>query len=93
MAGEYRSAEVLKKMPASLADPIRSGRLRIALTSEPAVGVRKDAAIAGKLADALAKAGAPPRYAKGLRNGSMVPVWVPEGPDRYWRPGELFLTS
>jgi len=102
MAGEYRQEAVLAEMPAELAEPIRAGAIRIALTHTP-VGraVRRQ-----ELNEAYARAYAAtsePQYARGLRNGSMVVIAItgmlrPEhggsaSVEKTWAPGELFLTS
>lgn len=39
MAGEYRAEEVLKQLPEDIAQTIRTGGLRIALTARPMTGV------------------------------------------------------
>ena len=94
MAGEYRTPEVLAKLPAEWADRIRSGELRLALPTQPVIGatIRKD------LNEALAaeyEAIGVHDYARKLRAGDCFVILVPQsgGGDRVWRPGELFMTS
>ena len=92
MAGEYRKPEVLEKLPESIATPIREGKIRIALTSQPMAGVSRRPDLVASMAAAYKNAGQM-KYATGLSNGSMVPVEVHQGSDRYWAPGELFFRS
>ena len=93
MAGEYRQPEVLAKLPKEWADPIRSGKMRIALTHTAIVGatIRKD--FNEGLAAEYEKIGMV-EIAWKLREGHATVILVPEtGVDRMWRPGELYLTS
>ena len=92
MAGEYRTEEVLAKLPEKLADAIRDG-LRIGLTNRPMTGVKLKREMAAEMAEAFEQAGEL-KYAEGLRSGAMVPLVPAASPeDRYWKPGELFFTS
>lgn len=93
MAGEYRTEEVLKQLPADLAGMIRTGGLRIALTGQPMVGVVRRPDLREKLAEAYGAIAGAGKYATGLRDGSMVPVVENAGGDRHWAPGELFMRS
>ena len=52
MAGEYRTEEVLKQLPAELAGMIRTGGLRIALAGQPMVGVVRRPDLKNRLAAA-----------------------------------------
>lgn len=92
MAGEYRLPEVLAKLPAAIADPIRNGNLRIALANQPMAGVVARPELSADMAIAYEAAGER-KYANGLRSGSMVPITVPSRTQKYWAPGELFLRS
>jgi len=92
MAGEYRLSEVLSKISPRFADRIRQGELRIALTSQPITGATRLPQLAEELAAEYEVAGQS-KYAKGLRDGFIVPISIPLAPDRYWKPGELFFTS
>jgi len=93
MAGEYRSLEVLAQLPEELAERIRNGELRIALTSKPIQG----AVMRPDLIKSLAKALEPcsEKHYLGLLNGSMVPVEIPSTPPvkPSWASGELFFNS
>jgi hypothetical protein len=91
MAGEYREASVLEKLPKKLSDAIRGG-LRIAFTDGPLDGVKVRKDLAEEMATAYETAGLM-KYANGLRDGSMVPLIPSPDPYRYWEPGELFLRS
>lgn len=93
MAGEYRTEEVLKQLPAELAGMIRTGGLRIALTGQPMVGVVRRPDLKDRLAAAYGAIPGMDKYAKGLSDGSMVPVVEMNAGDRVWGPGELFFKS
>jgi len=91
MAGEYRNPEVLERFEdVILADMIRQGELRIALTSTPTSNIKRFDLHKRFIAE-FDRIGMP-KYADGLRNGSMV-VIAPVDSNRYYQPGELFLKS
>lgn len=91
MAGEYRTPEVLQRLPSSVRAPIENG-FRIALTSKPINGalIRRD--LSTEWARAYREIGLL-RYADGLSNGSMVVVEPEHCGNKCWVPGELFLKS
>lgn len=93
MAGEYRTEEVLKQLPADVAAMIRLGRLRIAMAAQPMAGVVRRPDLKDRLIEAYAGIPGMERYIEGLRDGSMVPVVETGGSDRVWAPGELFFKS
>ena len=93
MAGEYRTEEVLKQLPAELARMIRTGGLRIARAGQPMVGVVRRPDLKDRLAAAYGAIPGMDKYAKGLSDGSMVPVVEMNAGDRVWGPGELFFKS
>ena len=93
MAGEYRTEEVLKQLPADVAAMIRTDRLRIALAARPMSGVVRRPDLRERLAAAYARIAGMDKYAKGLLDGRMVPVVETGGGDRVWAPGELFFKS
>lgn len=95
MAGEYRKTEVLEKLPEDIAGAIRDGSLRIALAAQPMSGVVPRPDLSERLAAAYGAIAGMEKYARGLSDGSMVPVVVPEeaGGGKVWRPGELFFKS
>ena len=93
MAGEYRTEEVLKQLPADVAAMIRTGGLRIALAARPMSGVVQRPDLKGRLIEAYADIPGMGKYAKGLSDGSMVPVGETGGSDWVWAPGELFFKS
>lgn len=93
MAGKHRTEEVLKQLPAELAGMIRTGGLRIALTGQPMVGVVRRPDLKDRLAAAYGAIPGMDKYAKGLSDGSMVPVVEMNAGDRVWGPGELFFKS
>ena len=93
MAGEYRTEAVLKQLPADIAGLIRTGGLRIALTSQSMRGVDRRPDLSERLAAAYGAMAETAKYATGLRNGSMVPVVEALGGNRNWAPGELFMRS
>ena len=92
--GAYRSDEVLKKLPESIAKIIRNGT-RIALTNSPIVNCVKHPELAEPFAQALEKVkDIGEYYAKGLRSGELIPIVPKNSPDdRYYAPGELYFTS
>ena len=103
MAGEYRLEEVLSEIPEELAAPIRKGDIRIALTHTPVTGARKAPELNEEYAAAYENS-SQPKYARGLRDGSMVIIEIrsrlrPEhggtdtGDEKVWAPGELFMRS
>jgi hypothetical protein len=92
MAGEYRTKEVLEKLPHDMAKLIQEGGLRIALSSQPMSGVVKRPDLAVRMAEEYGKIEGTRKYATGLRDGSMVPV-VDVSANRAWAPGELFFKS
>ena len=94
MAGEYRAEEVLKQLPADIAQAIRTGGLRIALAAQPMAGVVRRPDLRERLATAYGAIAGVEKYALGLMDGSMVPVVAQNvGRDRIWAPGELFFKS
>lgn len=94
MAGEYRKPEVLEKLPEDIAEAIRTGGLRIALASQPMTGVVPRPDLSERLAAAYGAIAGMEKYARGLADGSMVPVGVPRGGgSKTWAPGELFFKS
>ena len=93
MAGEYRTEEVLKQLPADVAAMIRTDRLRIALAGQPMAGVVRRPDLKDRLIEAYAGIPGMDKYAQGLSNGGMVPVVETAGGDRVWAPGELFFKS
>lgn len=94
MAGEYRTEEVLSQLPDDIAQAIRTGGLRIALTAQPMAGVVRRPDLRERLATAYGAIAGMEKYARGLADGSMVPVVALDaGGDRIWAPGELFFKS
>ncbi len=93
MAGEYRTEDVIKQLPADSAGMIRTGGLRIALTGQPKVGVVRRPDLKDRLVQAYAGIPGMEKYAQGLTNGGMVPVVEVQAGERYWAPGELFMKS
>ena len=93
MAGEYRTEEVMKQLPADLAGMIRTGGLRIALAGQPMAGVVRRPDLKDRLVHAYAGIPGAEKYAKGLTEGSMVPVVEVQAGNRHWAPGELFMKS
>jgi hypothetical protein len=85
-AGYYR-----RLLPAELA------HLRLALTSQPMVGVERHESLIEPLAAYFDKQGDEHAayYAEGLRTGAMVPVTPLAQADKpdTWAPGELFMKS
>ena len=103
MAGEYRQESVLAELPAELAQPIRDGEIRIALTHTAVHGAVKREDLNERYAAAY-EASSQPKYARGLRDGSMIVIVItaqlrpehggdPEAAAKVWAPGELFLKS
>ena len=94
MAGEYRKEDVLEKLPDDMAGAIRDGSLRIAIASQPMAGVVPRPDLSERLAAAYGAIAGMEKYARGLTDGSMVPVGVPrDGGGKTWAPGELFIRS
>jgi len=103
MAGEYRQERVLDEMPEELAQPLRVGAIRIALTHTPVIDAVKRPDLNEAYAEAYENTGEP-KYARGLRDGSMVVIAItgmlrpehggePGATEKTWMPGELFFTS
>lgn len=97
MAGEYRLPEVLARMNPALAEPIRKGDLRIALTSVPIVGHVCRSDLTEALAAEYERIGET-KYSNGLRNGSMIPIAINHtllrmDGQRQYGSGELFFKS
>ena len=103
MAGEYRKENVLNELPEEIAKPIRDGAIRIALTHTPVEGAVKRPDLNEQFAQAYENS-SEPKYARGLRNGSMVVIVItgtlspehggdPNATEKTWAPGELFFTS
>ena len=93
MAGEYRTEEALRQLPADIAHAIRDGGLRIALAVRPMVRVVRRDDLRAKLAEAYDRVPGMEKYAAGLRNGGMVPVIEAQPNNRVWTSGELFFKS
>lgn len=93
MAGEYRTGEVLSQLPDDIAQAIRTGGLRIALTAQPMAGVARRPDLRERMATAYGAIAGMEKYARGLADGSMVPVGVPREGGKTWAPGELFFKS
>ena len=91
MAGEYRQESVLAQIDADWVADIKSGRLRIALTNQPIIGLSRCRELIEPMAAEYARIGMD-KYAEGLRSGAMIPVWDARN-GRVWAPGELFMTS
>jgi hypothetical protein len=85
-AGYYR-----RLLPAGLA------HLRLALASQPMVGVERHEGLIGPLAEYFDRQEDvhAAYYAEGLRTGAMVPVTPLAQADKpdTWAPGELFMKS
>ena len=93
MAGEYRKEDVLEKLPDNMAGAIRDGSLRIAIASQPMAGVVPRPDLSERLSAAYGAIAGMEKYARGLRDGSMVPVGAPREGGKSWAPGELFFKS
>ncbi len=91
MAGEYKSVEVLAQLPEELAERIRNGELRIALTHTPITGATRRPDLIESLSKALEHLS--PKHSIGLLNGDMIPIEIPTRTEKVWRSGELFFNN
>lgn len=74
--GAYRTASVVKKLPARLGRHFKSGILRLAIAENKIEGVTKRPDLAQEIASLLEQAGVS-EYPEGLRSGAVVPIVLP----------------
>lgn len=94
-SGAYRTPEILVRLREDVAEKIRNG-FRVARTDQPITGCTLFRQLSEEWAQAFyaLEDELGEYYANGLRTGALVVILPSQlGADRYYAPGELFLTS